>query len=38
MKELYLRVLGAQHPDMLIMRNLALTYWEQGRWKEIEEP
>ena len=38
MKEIYLRMLGAQHPDMLIMRNLALTYWEQGRWKEIEEP
>jgi len=28
-------VLGKEHPDSLqIMRNLAVTYFEQGRWKE----
>ncbi|MBE3045027.1 tetratricopeptide repeat protein, partial [Candidatus Bathyarchaeota archaeon] len=30
--------LGADHPDTLTsMGNLALTYWNQGRWKEAEE-
>jgi len=29
------RVLGEDHPDLLIsMDNLALTYRNQGRWKE----
>ena len=32
------RVLGAEHPDTLTsMHNLALTYSDQGRWKEAEE-
>jgi len=32
------RVLGEDHPDLLIsMDNLALTYRNQGRWKEAEE-
>jgi tetratricopeptide (TPR) repeat protein len=32
------RVLGAEHPDTLTsMNNLALTYRNQGRWKEAEE-
>jgi hypothetical protein len=32
------RVLGAEHPDTLVsMANLALTYKNQGRWKEAEE-
>ena len=32
------RVLGAEHPDTLTsMANLALTYGNQGRWKEAEE-
>ena len=32
------RVLGREHPDMLTsMANLALTYGNQGRWKEAEE-
>ena len=31
-------VLGEEHPDSLtIMANLALTYQNQGRWKEAEE-
>ncbi|KAF2187933.1 hypothetical protein K469DRAFT_769813, partial [Zopfia rhizophila CBS 207.26] len=31
------RVLGADHPSMLTsMNNLALTYKDQGRWKEAE--
>jgi hypothetical protein len=32
------RVLGQEHPDTLIsIGNLALTYRNQGRWKEAEE-
>jgi hypothetical protein len=32
------RVLGAEHPDTLTsMTNLALMFWNQGRWKEAEE-
>ena len=32
------RVLGDEHPDTLTsMANLALTYSNQGRWKEAEE-
>jgi hypothetical protein len=32
------RVLGIEHPDTLAsMNNLALTYENQGRWKEAEE-
>ena len=32
------RVLGQEYPDTLIsMGNLALTYRNQGRWKEAEE-
>jgi len=32
------RVLGPEHPDTLTsMANLALTYTDQGRWKEAEE-
>jgi len=32
------RVLGAEHPDTLrSMGNLALTYWNQGRWTEAEK-
>ncbi|KAL8777872.1 MAG: hypothetical protein Q9194_002319, partial [Teloschistes cf. exilis] len=32
------RVLGEEHPDTLTnMNNLALTYRNQGRWKEAEE-
>ena len=32
------RVLGREHPDMLTsMASLALTYGNQGRWKEAEE-
>jgi hypothetical protein len=32
------RVIGAEHPDTLTsMANLALTYRDQGRWKEAEE-
>jgi hypothetical protein len=32
------RVLGLEHPHTLIsIGNLALTYWDQGRWKEAEE-
>ncbi|KAF4631143.1 hypothetical protein G7Y89_g6995 [Cudoniella acicularis] len=32
------RVLGQKHPDTLTsIANLALTYWNQGRWKEAEE-
>ncbi|KAF2715832.1 hypothetical protein K431DRAFT_236821, partial [Polychaeton citri CBS 116435] len=31
-------VLGEEHPDTLTsMANLALTFWNQGRWKEAEE-
>jgi hypothetical protein len=31
------RVLGEEHPDTLTsMANLALTYRNQGRWKEAE--
>ena len=31
-------MLGAEHPDTLrSMANLALTYWDQGRWEEAEE-
>ena len=32
------KVLGAEHPSTLTsMANLASTYWNQGRWKEVEE-
>ena len=32
------RVLGEEHPDTLTsMVNLASTYRNQGRWKEVEE-
>ncbi|KAF2875763.1 Tetratricopeptide repeat-domain-containing protein, partial [Massariosphaeria phaeospora] len=32
------RVLGEEHPDTLTsIGNLALTYRNQGRWKEAEE-
>ena len=32
------RVLGLEHPDTLTsMANLALTYENQGRWKEAEK-
>src|SRR5947209_9500053 len=32
------RILGPEHPDTLSsMDNLALTYWNQGRWEEVEE-
>ncbi|KAB8234347.1 purine and uridine phosphorylase [Aspergillus alliaceus] len=32
------QVLGPEHPHTLTsMANLALTYWDQGRWKEAEE-
>jgi hypothetical protein len=32
------RVLGQDHPDTLSsIANLALIYWDQGRWKEAEE-
>lgn len=31
-------MLGAKHLDTLnSMINLALTYWNQGQWKEAEE-
>src|ERR1700722_16388314 len=31
------RVLGEEHPSTLMtMGNLALMYWNQGRWKEAE--
>jgi hypothetical protein len=31
------QVLGEEHPPTLTsMTNLALTYWNQGRWKEAE--
>lgn len=30
--------LEREHPDMLTsMANLALTFWNQGRWQEAEE-
>jgi hypothetical protein len=33
------RVLGQEHPDRLTsMANLASTFWNQGQWKEAEEP
>jgi len=33
-----LRVLGEKHPDTLTsMVNLALAYWNQGRWKKAKE-
>jgi hypothetical protein len=36
--EMSKRVLGDEHPDTLTsMGNLALTYSNQGRWKEAEE-
>jgi hypothetical protein len=36
--EMSKRVLGAEHPGMLIaMGNLASTYKTQGQWKEAEE-
>ena len=32
------RVLGQEHPDApTSTANLALTFWNQGRWKEAEE-
>ena len=32
------KVLGLEHPDTLTsMANLALTFWNQGRWKKAEE-
>jgi hypothetical protein len=32
------RVLGDGHPNTLLsIGNLALTYWDQGRWSEAEE-
>lgn len=31
-------MLGEEHPETLFsMGNLALTYWNQGRWKEAED-
>jgi hypothetical protein len=36
--ERHRRVLGKEHPDTLTsMANLALTFWNQGRWKEAED-
>src|SRR5436309_486349 len=36
--EIRKRVLGAEHPDALTsINNLALTYLNQGRWKEAKE-
>ncbi|KAG7432247.1 Kinesin light chain [Fusarium oxysporum f. sp. raphani] len=36
--ETWTKVLGEEHPDTLMsMNNLALTYRNQGRWKETEE-
>jgi tetratricopeptide (TPR) repeat protein len=36
--EMIKRVLGQRHLDTLTsMANLALTYRDQGRWKEAEE-
>jgi len=30
--------LGADYPDTLTsMGNLALTFWNQGRWEEVEK-
>jgi hypothetical protein len=32
------RVLGPEHPETLTsMGNLAMAYWNQGRWREAEE-
>jgi hypothetical protein len=36
--EIRKRVLGPEHPDTLAsMNNLAVIYWNQGRWSEVEE-
>ena len=36
--DVYKKALGPEHPSTLnSMDNLALTYWNQGRWKEAEE-
>ncbi|RYP68551.1 hypothetical protein DL770_008416 [Monosporascus sp. CRB-9-2] len=36
--EIRTKALGKEHPDTLTsMAGLALTYWEQGRWKEAEK-
>jgi Tetratricopeptide repeat len=36
--ETFKEVLGAEYPDTLTsIANLAVTYWNQGRWKEAEE-
>jgi hypothetical protein len=33
-----MRMVGPEHPDTLTsMASLALTFWNQGRWKEAEE-
>lgn len=35
--EMRKRILGDKHPHTLLaMANLALTFWNQGRWKEAE--
>ena len=33
MKKACLRLLGPEHPELISMENLALTYLRQGRWK-----